>query len=347
MLRDAARHSVAIPRTEDVLVYVVDDDDAVRSVFEKLLARSGYRVRGFASAIDALAAMGSDSPAVVVTDQHMPVMTGIEFSDRAAGLDPDIRFIFVTGAGGESTAQAALRLGAVDYLTKPVDAPDLARAVHKAAMQHALNAFGRAKDQMLREEVRRKTEELREVTLGTLASLVNALEARSPHFQGHSQNVASCAESIASALGLSTEETAVIRTAGLLHDVGMIGVPDAIINRPGQLTPDERAVIEDHCRKGAEILEPLLHLGPAIRSVLEHHERIDGSGYPEKKRGDAISLGGQIVGLAETWTAITEVRSFRDSMTTPEAIATLAGAAGRWYAVDLVDALLSVVSKQR
>jgi putative nucleotidyltransferase with HDIG domain len=218
--------------------------------------------------------------------------------------------------------------------------------VHKAVTQHALTAFSRLKEQALRDEVRRATLQLRDVTLGALASLVNALEARSPHFQGHSQHVASCAESIAVALRLSPEEIESVRTAGLLHDVGMIGVPDAVINSPGDLTLEQRAAIEDHCHQGATILEPLLHLGPAIRSVLEHHERMDGSGYPGHLRGDAISAGGQIVGLAEVWTAMTEARSFRDRMTPSDAMATLAGASGRWFDQELVNALFSVVTAQ-
>lgn len=332
---------------DEVLIYVVDDHDGARMSHERILDRCGYRVKGFASAADAIAAIAVDMPKVVVTDQDMPDMSGLEFAESVAGLAPDVRFIVVTGAGSESTAQGALQLGVSDYLMKPVEPLDLARAVHKAATQYALNVFSRMKEQTLRDEVRRATTQLREVTLGALASLVNALEARSPHFQGHSQHVAACAESLAVALRLSSEEVELVRIAGLLHDVGMIGVPDAVIDSPGQLSREQRNAIEDHCRQGATILEPLLHLGPAIRSVLEHHERLDGSGYPAHLRRDAISLGGQIVGLAEVWTAMTEERSFRDRMTTAEAMATLSGASGRWFDADLVNALSTVASGRR
>jgi putative nucleotidyltransferase with HDIG domain len=185
----------------------------------------------------------------------------------------------------------------------------------------------------------RRTQEIRDVTLNTLSTLVNALEARSSHFKAHSQNVAITAAGIARALGLSDAEVIAVRTAELLHDVGMIAVPDAVVNKPGDLDPDERRSIEEHCARGAEILGPMEHLGPAITYVLEHHERINGSGYPHGKRGDDISMGGQIVGLAEAWMALTEQRSYRSAMTKAEAMGTLVGTAGSWFSADLLKAL--------
>jgi putative nucleotidyltransferase with HDIG domain len=178
--------------------------------------------------------------------------------------------------------------------------------------------------------------------LGTLDSLVNALEARSSHFSGHSQGVADRAERIARAVGVSDEEVHFIHSAGLLHDIGMIAVPDSVVQKPGALDRRETELIREHCRTGARILEPMTHLGPAITYVLEHHERLDGSGYPEGKRGDEISVGGQIVGLAEAWTALLEERTYRDRMPEADARATLSAASGSWFADDLVKALFRV-----
>jgi putative two-component system response regulator len=140
------------------------------------------------------------------------------------------------------------------------------------------------------------------------------------------------------ALGLPDVEVTAVRTAGLLHDVGMIAVPDVIVNKPGSLDADERKTIQDHCTRGAEILEPMEHLGPAITYVLEHPERISGSGYPHGKRGDEISLGGQIVGLAEAWMALIEHPSYRSAMSKTDAMGTLVGATGR-FSADLIEAL--------
>jgi putative two-component system response regulator len=328
-----------IPDADSEEVFVVDDDRTALDGIGRLLERAGYTPKAFTSPVEALGEIRPGRPRVLVTDNDMPGMTGLELAEKAMEIDPEIRVIVATGAGGEKIAQAALRLGSTDYLVKPVEFAELLRAVQKAVMAHATAEFTQATDAWLREEVRRQTARVREVTLGALEALVHALEARSPHFAGHSQSVATCAEEIARALGLGPDEVSSIRTAGLLHDIGMIGVPDSIIAKPGQLDPQEYAAVMAHCRSGADILEPMTHLGPAITFVLEHHERLDGGGYPDRKKGAAISLGGQIVGLAEAWTALTEGRSYRDRMSHADAMGTLAATGGKWFAPELLEAL--------
>lgn len=335
--------SFRLPNFEEDPLVLVDDDAAVLEGLRKSLVRAGYRVHAFTDPAEALEDIRRRVPKVVVTDKKMPDMGGLELAERALEVDPEMRIIVVTGVGDEATAQAALRLGVDDYVTKPVEPQELARAVHRAFMAHASDAYTRATGTWLRDQVQKRTEHIRDLTLGTLASLLNALEARSPHFKGHSQKVAEYAEGIARALDLPASEVEAVRTAGLLHDIGMIAVPDGIVEKPGDLTPSEVEAIRAHCRRGADILEPLPHLEPSITYILEHHERLDGSGYPEAKRGDEITRGGQIVGLAETWTAMIEDRSFRDRMSRADALSTLMAAGDRWYSTELIRALASYV----
>jgi putative nucleotidyltransferase with HDIG domain len=134
-------------------------------------------------------------------------------------------------------------------------------------------------------------------------------------------------------------EVEAVRVAGLLHDVGMMAVPDALVHKPKALTPDEFAIIRSHCDRGVEILEPMKHLGRTIRYVHEHHERWDGSGYPAGKKGDEISLGGQIVGIAEAWIAILESRAYRQSFTREEGLKILEAKRGVWFSPEVTDAL--------
>ena len=333
-----------LPEYESEPLFLVDDDEGVLDSLGRFLTRAGYQVRTFSSGEEALEAIREEPPKVLVTDKNMEGMGGLELARLTAEFDPRVRVILMTGVGDEDTAQAALRAGAADYLKKPFDLQELARSAHKAFMAYAQDEYAEATEFWLRREVNRQTREIRRLTLGTLASLLNVLEARSPHFKGHSQAVGECAEGIARALDLPDGETETVRTAGLLHDIGMIAVPDGVVQKAGDLTSQERAAIRDHCRRGAEILEPLTHLGPATTYIYQHHERLDGSGYPEALRGDQISLGGQIIGLAETWTAMTEDRSFRDRMTESEAMDTLMAASGRWYSPRLIKALRSWVS---
>lgn len=332
-----------LPEYEEEPLFLVEDEKDVRDSLERFLTRAGYRVHTFANGEEALAAIEEDPPKVLITDKNMPGMDGLELAQLAAEYDPDMRVILVTGVGDEATAQAALRIGVADYVTKPVDLQELARSAHRAFMAYARDEYTQSTELWLRREVNRQTREIRRLTLGTLASLLNALEARSPHFKGHSQSVGECAEGIARALDLPESEVEAIRTAGLLHDIGMIAVPDGVVEKPGDLTPEELQAVRAHCRRGAEILEPLSHLGPSITYIYQHHERLDGSGYPEALRGEDISLGGQIVGLAETWNAMTEDRSFRDRMTPSDAMSTLLAAADRWYPEELIRALWTYV----
>jgi putative nucleotidyltransferase with HDIG domain len=320
-------------------VLVVDDDEMVLRSLKQSLTRAGYDTRCFNSPVEALAAIRERPPRVLVTDHDMPGMTGLELAAQALEIHPEMKVLLVTGAGDEETARNALRLGVLDYLTKPFELGDLHRAVQKALAEYASDEYAIEMDRWLRDEVHRQTGLVQEVTLGTIEALLAALEARSPYFRGHSQSVAVSAAGIARELDLAPDDVKAVRTAGLLHDVGMIAVPDAVVNKPGDLDREEYALIRQHCRKGVDILTPMSHLGSSITYVLEHHERIDGSGYPDGKRGDGISLGGQIVGLAETWTALTEKRAYRDGMSLSEAMATLSGAVGSWFSRELVEAV--------
>jgi putative nucleotidyltransferase with HDIG domain len=191
----------------------------------------------------------------------------------------------------------------------------------------------------MREELERRAEAVREVTVSALSALANALDMRSPYFQGHSKAVAMQAAAIAQALGCDDDEVEAVRTAGLLHDVGMMAVPDTLVSKPESLTPEEFQTIRSHCDRGVEILEPMKHLGRSIRYVHEHHERWDGSGYPQGKRGEEISLGGQIVGISEAWTAILESRAHRAGRSREEGLKILEDKRGMWFTAEVTDAL--------
>lgn len=328
-----------LPDVEAEWVYVVDDDELVLRAIERLVTATGYRVKAFADPTAALDAIQETPPRVLITDLEMPGMTGLELGTKALEQAPGLRVLIATGAGDEETAQATLRLGFADYLRKPVEQRELAGAVQKAFVSLAREEYADDMDAWLRAEVLRRTEDLHEVTLATLESLMAALEARSAHFKGHSQSVAVCAAGIARELELPPPIVRSIRTAGLLHDIGMIAVPDDVVDKPGELDPDEYEAVRSHCGLGADILTPMTHLGPVIRFVYEHHERFDGSGYPDQKMGNEISIGGQVVGLAEVWTALTERRAYREGLSKTMAFATLEGMTDAWFSGELVDAL--------
>lgn len=166
---------------------------------------------------------------------------------------------------------------------------------------------------------------LEELSTQIAQALINAMEAKSPYLRGHSERVAMMAAALAAELGLDDDTVEQVRLAGRLHDVGKIGIREAVLNKPGRLTPEELAHVRDHVRIAMDILAPLAHLGPVLDFIRCHQERRDGSGHPAALQGDAIPLGALIVGAADTFDALTSPRSYRERMAPEAALAYLQG----------------------
>lgn len=329
-----------VPEIEEVDVMVVDDDRTTLGLLEGQLKRVGHPVRTFSDPRAALQAIAEQPPKILVTDMVMPGMSGIDLTNEARAHDPHIGVILVTGVGDEGAAEVMAPIGVSSFLAKPIEPDALRRAVLRAYLSRAADAHHRAMVNWMYETMDRNAQAIRDVTVGTLTALTNALDARNPHFRGHSQAVAMQAAAIAHALELEEREVEVIRVAGMLHDIGMIGIPDAIVDKPGALTAEEVETIRTHCEAGAAIMEPMKHLGASRLYVLEHHERLDGSGYPGGKHGDEISLGGQIVGIAEAWAGIIESRPHRGGRSREEGYEILSAHEGRWFSADVTRALI-------
>lgn len=336
---EASDFTFELPEFDKSVVFVVDNDRTSGALNAGILRGVGYSVQQFSTPQEALAELKKAPPTILVTDFAMGGMSGLELAQAAQERDPDIRIILLTGSGDESTAQAALRMGISDYIKKPPEPDSLKRSVQRVLHKRAADEHHRAMVGWMREELDRRARAVREVTVSALSSLANALDMRDPHFQGHSKAVALQAAALGEVLGADEGEVEALRTAGLLHDVGMIAVPDRLVQKPDSLTPEEYAIIRSHCERGVEILEPMKHLGRTIRYVHEHHERWDGSGYPQGKKGDDISLGGQIVGIAEAWTAILETRAHRGAMSREEGLGLIEAKRGVWFSPQVTDAL--------
>lgn len=332
--------SFHVPEVEEVAVFVVDDDATSLALVEAFVRRIGHPVQSFLNPLEALEAIREDPPKILLTDMVMPELSGIDLGRAARAVDPDLGVILITGVGDAGTAEATVQLGVSTFLTKPVEMSLLTRVLQRAFLKRAADDHHRAMVNWMYESMNRNAQAIREVTLGTLSSLTNAMDARSPHFRGHSRAVALQAAAVAQALGLAEPEIDTVRHAGVLHDIGMIGVPDSIVEKPGALSEEEMELVRTHCETGAAIIEPMKHLGPAIRYVLEHHERFDGSGYPDGKVGTEISLGGQIVGISEAWVAILESRPYRTGRTREEAREILSSHRDEWFTAEVTAALI-------
>ena len=185
--------------------------------------------------------------------------------------------------------------------------------------------------------------ELHEMSVCIAEAFVKAMEAKDVFLRGHSQRVAQLGADIAAELGLTPATADLVRIAGSIHDVGKIGIREAVLLKPGPLTADEYAHIKTHVQIGLDILAPLGHLGRALDYVAQHHELLDGTGYPRGLRGDDISLGGRILAVADMFDALTSRRPYREPLTAPQAMELLDGLAGRAIDRDVFETLRRIV----
>jgi putative nucleotidyltransferase with HDIG domain len=339
-----------MPVPEETPIVVVDDELAVRDIVGKILTREGYPVEKFSSPTVALNRIGEGGVALLITDLRMPAMDGIELARRALEEDPDLAILVLTGAADAETAVESLRLGVRDYLTKPIAPDALVEAVDGALRRrrqqlyrHKFEAWLRAEVDRRIEQVIRQSEEVERVSVAALSALVRAMEAKDPYLKGHSERVAELSEALALQLHFEPAEVEEIRMAGLLHDIGMIGIRESVVNKRGQLTEEEYRQVQEHVEIGVAILQPLKHIERTIDYVFSHHERINGSGYPRGLEGSQIPLGAQAVGLAESYVSITEERAHREAYDQEKALVTLRNGSGIWFEPRVIEALESTL----
>lgn len=182
--------------------------------------------------------------------------------------------------------------------------------------------------------------------INTITTLVLTEEAKDPYVRGHSRRVTKCAQEIAQELGFSEEECKVIERAGILHDIGKIGISDAILNKPDKLNEEEWAIIKKHPQRGAEILEPLKFLNKEVEMIAHHHERLDGKGYPDGLKGEAIPPGARILAVADTFDAMNSERAYRKPLPEDVIIKELKDASGSQLDSHIVAAFLNLLKKK-
>jgi putative two-component system response regulator len=339
-----------LPSPQDTPVFLVDDDVTIVEALRYFLGERGYQVTGFLNPTEAQDAIRAAPPHLLIIDRNMPGLDGFDLARIALEEDPDIGVVILTGARDVELAIEAFRLGAADYLLKPLDFGEVENTVRRVLIRRGQEIFHRDTEARMRQEVEARTRQLERknkllegVTVGALTTLVEILEEKTPHFRGHSQAVAQLSEKLATKLGLPQAEVRACKTAGFLHDIGMIAVPDGILEKTSPLTREESARIQAHCRIGRDLLEPFTHLGPVPKYVFHHHERVDGSGYPSRLVGEEIPRGAQIVAAADSFQALVEPRPYRPAHSPAEAVEILIGTAGIWHTQEVLAALARLI----
>lgn len=331
-------------------ILVVDDESTIRLALSRFLRARGFDVEVADSGETALHALRQGRFALLLCDLRMPGLSGLDLVPRALAIDGDLGIIMLTAVNDATSATDALSNGAFDYLTKPVELPDLQSAVERALARRTQGMERRTLDRLIREAVAARTVELerekvalRALTVSVAETLINAMEAKDVYLRGHSHRVADLGAAIATEIGCHPELVEQIRLAGRLHDVGKIGIRESLLNKAGPLTHDEFAHVKDHVRIGIEILSPLQHLGDTLTFIQDHHEHWDGSGYPRGISGESITIGGRILTAADAFDALTSKRAYRDPMSAATTLDYLRTQAGRLIEPSIYDALGAVV----
>lgn len=333
---------------ERVRVLIVDDEPANTEFLRHVLEPEGYgRLVECTDATAALDQFDDIDPDLILLDLMMPKCDGYQFlRELRTRLRPGdfVPVLVVTGDTSAEAQRRALSLGARDFLTKPLSPADVRLRVRNLLETRFLQARLREYNTLLEDRVLERTQELETARLETLDRLARAAEYRDDDTGQHTQRVGRVAARLATVLGEPEEKVRLIRTAAPLHDIGKIGIPDAILLKPGRLTEEERAAMQAHTRIGAEILSgsrfPLLQLAEEI--TLIHHERWDGGGYPEGLAGEAIPLHGRIVAVADVFDSLTHERPYKKAWSVKDTLKELQACSGSQFDPRVVEAMLRI-----
>ncbi|HEX3559098.1 MAG TPA: HD domain-containing phosphohydrolase [Pyrinomonadaceae bacterium] len=329
-------------------VLIADDEPEIRSVLSDLLSRH-YDCSTVGSAEEALTHLRERDYDLVISDIMMGGMSGLEMIPHVLSKSPDTVVIMISGVQTVESAINALRAGAFDYVMKPFDLQHVEAAVSRALEHRDLRVSKRRYETYLEEMVARRTSELDGAlaSLGdayrtTLKALTAALETRDSETHGHSERVVNFSLRLGREMGLDTEQLRSLEFGSLLHDIGKIGVPDAILRKPAALTQDEWVRMREHPLHGRKILRGIEFLEGAAKVVAQHHERWDGTGYPVGLRGEEIDLNARIFAVADAFDAMTSDRVYRLGRGYDDATAELEAFAGQQFDPRVVAAFRSV-----
>jgi len=318
---------------------IVDDEAPLRAVLRRILEQQGFTCRDAASGVEAVRLLEQQPAALVLSDYHMPEMDGVTLLRTIRERWPETAVVMVTGVADVDLAVQCLGHGAMDYLTKPFRVEEIRGRVGQALEKRELLLENKAHRAHLEARVHQQSRAYEELFLASLQSLADALEVKDPYTWGHSLRVGQYAMAIARELGLADYRLAQLELGSRLHDIGKIGVREAVLNKDGALTPEEYRHVMEHPVIGWRILSPLLRDAPyALAVVRSHHERMDGRGAPDGLSGHQIPLEARIAAVADSFDAMTSGRPYRAGMAVDDAMVELQRCAGTQFDSECVAA---------
>ncbi len=343
-------------------ILCIDDEPLMRMTTRDYLMDMGHEVLEAASGAEGVAMFRRHRPDIVLSDLSMPSGDGFLVVTQLAEEAPETPVVIISGTGTVDKAVKTLRMGAWDYLTKPLFDMNLLgqtveRVLKKAQERMAADQYHLRLESRTRELERelldwtrshQDTVQRLESALKRSVNALNiALREKDPYTAGHNERVASIAVDIGAAMGLGSKMQETLMLAGLLHDIGKIGVSEAILNKRGILSAHEFEQIKTHVRGSYRILRNIPFDGPVAQVVLQHHERFDGTGYPEGLVGEAILLEARILAVADVYEALTSDRPYRAGFSPADAARHILTNAGTHFCPHCADAFGQYISKHQ
>ena len=326
-----------------ISVLIVDDLPIVRLALQRILTKAGYRCREAEDVPHALAALAAEPADLVLCDIQMPGASGLDLVKAIQQRIPDTSVVMVSSTEDAETAIECLQQGAFGYVLKPFQPREILVQVNAALRRRVLEIAFRDREAQLAQKVREQTLEIRESREEVALRLISASEHRDNETGMHVRRIGLYAAEMARLLGWEQEAVDTIQSAAPMHDIGKIGVPDAILQKPGPLTDEEWVAMKRHTSMGATILKgstvPFIQMGARI--AIGHHEKWDGTGYPKGLEGEAIPIEARIASLVDVYDAASSRRHYKESWPEDQVVELIRKGRGTHFDPHLVDLFMA------
>ncbi|MFC1896522.1 HD domain-containing phosphohydrolase [Thermodesulfobacteriota bacterium] len=328
-------------------ILVVDDEEHIRRLLYRMLSRvDEYTCTLAADGAEARKCLDKQPFDLALCDVNMPGESGVDLARHIVSEYEDTAVIILTGVDDPKIADAATEAGAYGYIIKPFNPNELAINIRNALHRRKLEIGNRMYRQDLEQLVEERTARLQKALEGIIQAMVRTVESRDSYTAGHQNRVADLAAAIAVEMNIPKDQIEGIRTGGRIHDLGKISVPAEILSKPGRLTEIEFSLIKTHPRTGYDIIADIEFPWPIAQMVLQHHEKMNGSGYPQGLSGESIFLEARILCVSDVVEAMASHRPYRAALGIEKALDEISKNRGVFYDPEVVDALLRLKTSE-